>query len=139
MCSITVNISNNTQQGPITFNSFAFLDETGGKFSPNGPPFTAVTNIQDDGNQVQALYAYGFTASEIVEGTPLDTYVNTSGTGLFNMPNGDTLTITWDLAPESDSNKTPTFTPSSDNYDYEGISSPTITNGNDYVFNISIS
>lgn len=139
MCSITVNMTNNTQQGPITFSSFAFLGETGGKFSPNGPPFAAATNIQANGTSVQALYANGYVASGFVDGVPLDCYVNTSGTGVFNMPNGDTLTVTWDLDAESDDNKMPTFTPSSISYDYSGIESPTITNGNDYVFDIVIS
>lgn len=130
MCSITVNITNNTEQGPITFNSFSFCNDTGLGFSPDGPPYTVATNIQADGTAVQALYAYGYLAG--IE-------VLTSGTAIFNLPNGDLLTIEWELNPESDENKTPTLTPSSNTYNCAGISTPTISNGNDYVFNVAIS
>lgn len=140
MCSITVNITNNTGQGPITFNSFSFLNETKGKFSPGGPPFLVPCNIQANGVAVQALYSEGYyytTGSPY--GTPESHKITAAGTAVFNMPNGDTLTIIWDLNPESSSNKVPTFTPSSDAYNYAGISSPVISNGNDYVFNVAIS
>ncbi len=135
MCSITVNITNNTGQGPMTFNSFTFLNETKGKFNPNSVPFTAACNIQSNGVAVKALYAEGFKYDEgYASGT-----INTSGTGIFNMPNGDTLTVIWDLKADSTDNKTPTFTPSSNAYNYAGISSPVVSNGNDYVFNVAIS
>lgn len=139
MCSITVNITNNTGQGPVTFNTFSFLGETGGKFSPNAPPFMVPANIPDNNTAVKALYAEGYTYVEYAMGTPLNYYVNTSGTAIFNMPNGDTLTIIWDLNADSSNNKMPTMTPSSNNYNYSGISNPTITNGNDYMFNVIIS
>lgn len=140
MCSITVNVTNNTGQGPITFNSFSFLNETKGKFSPNGPPFQVPCNIQADGVTVQALYSEGYIYTKgSPYGTPEYAKIDASGTAVFNMPNGDTLTIIWDLDPKSDDNKTPTFTPGSDVYNYAGISTPIITNGNDYEFNVTIS
>lgn len=135
MCSITVNITNNTEQSPVTFNSFSFLNETKNKFSPNSVPFIVACNIQANGVAVQALYAEGYSTKDYSDVG----LVVTSGTGLFNMPNGDTLTIIWDLNPQSSKNKPPTCTPSSNAYDYEGISSPVITNGDDYVFNLVIS
>lgn len=139
MCSITVNITNSTGQGPITFNSFSFLNETKGGFGPGGPPFLVPCNIPSNSIAVQALYAKGYTYGAEANGIPYTGLVYTSGTGVFNMPNGDTLTVVWDLNPESSNNKTPTFTPSSDAYNYSGITNPVITNGNDYVFNVSIS
>jgi hypothetical protein len=137
MCSITVNLTNNTGQGPVTFNTFSFLGETGGKFNPNGPPFMISTNIKADGTTVKALYAEGYMYTESVMGTPLDYYVNTSGTAIFNLPNGDTLTIVWDLS-DVGSNSQPTLTPTGNSYIYSNISSPVI-NGNDYEFNVIIS
>jgi len=134
MCSIIVNITNNTGQGPITFNSFSFLNETGKKFSPDGPPFTVACSIPSNGTPLQALYSEGY-----IYGNPSYDGVYADGTAVFNMPNGDTLTIIWDLDPSSNDNKTPTFTPSSNAYNYAGISSPVINNGSDYVFNVAIS
>jgi hypothetical protein len=140
MCSITVNITNNTGQGPVTFNSFSFFSETKGKFSPGGAPYVVATTIPDSNQQVKALYAEGFVSSTSEGGIPADLYIYTEGTAVFNMPNGDSLTISWKLSPQSGANNhVPTLSPSSTTYNYSGLTSPVSSTNSDYVFNIGIS
>jgi hypothetical protein len=139
MCSITVNLTNNTGQSPITFNTFSFLEETGSKFTANAPPFMVSCNIQSDGISAKALYAKGYSYVGMGFGTTAYYSVVTSGTAIFNMPNGDTLTVIWNLNAMLSENPTPTLTPTGNNYTYSGIASPTITNGDDYVFDVIIS
>lgn len=122
-CSIQVNITNNTNIGSITFNTFSFLEGTGNSFNANNSqPFT-VTNVISNGATATALYAQGYS-------------VSTSGTGLFNMPNGDVLTISWNL--KAGNSNVPTLSPSGNSLVYTGLTNPTVSNTSDYVFNVVI-
>jgi hypothetical protein len=67
------------------------------------------------------------------EGNP-----STSGTAVFNLPNGDTLSIIWDLNLKTHSMPQPTILPSSDAYYITGISNPVNNNGT-YEFTLVIS
>jgi len=133
-CSIKVNITNSTGQGPITFNTFSFLETTGGDFNAGGQPFTVVTIIEDSSSESPALYGQGY--SGYYDGD--STFSATAGTAIFNMPNGDTLTITWDLMPGA-TNKVPTLSPSSNTYTYTGLTNPTTSDSANFVFDVTIS
>lgn len=133
-CSIKVNITNSTGQGPITFNTFSFLETTGGDFNADGQPFTIVNVIEDGSSASPALYGQGY--SGYYDGD--STFSATVGTAIFNMPNGDTLTITWDLMPGG-KNHVPTLSPSSNTYTYIGLTNPTTSDSENFVFNVTIS
>lgn len=123
-CSIQVNITNNTGKGPVTFNTFSFLEGTGNAFNANNSqPFT-VTNVIGNGTTAPALYAQGYSAS-------------TTGTGIFNMPNGDTLTISWNL--KAGGSNVPTLSPSNNKLVYTGLTNPVVSNTSNYVFNVVVS
>jgi hypothetical protein len=123
-CSIQVNITNNTGKGPITFNTFSFLEGTGNSFNANNAqPFT-VSNVIGNGATALALYAQGYSAS-------------TAGTGLFNMPNDDVLTINWNL--KAGGSNFPTLSPSSNKLVYTGLTNPVVSNTSNYVFNVVVS
>jgi hypothetical protein len=134
-CSIRVNITNNTGQGPITFNTFTFLENTGGDFNANdSQPFTITNVIEDTTTVPSALYAQGY--SGYYNGEP--TYSATVGTAIFNMPNGDTLTISWSLKPNV-TNNVPTLSPSSNTYVYNGLTDPSTIDSANFVFDVSVS
>ena len=134
-CSIRVNMTNNTGQGPITFNTFSFLENTGGDFNAGGSqPFTINTIIEDGTTVTPALYGQGY--SGYYDGD--DTFSPTIGTAVFNMPNGDTLTISWNLAPNV-TNNVPTLSPSSNTYTYTGLTNPSTSDHTNFVFDVSVS
>jgi hypothetical protein len=132
--SITVNIANNTEQGYITFNNLTFLDNSGEDFSPIGVSPYVSYSIKDNNSNTLALYA---CSEDNLNGT---VNVYTQGEAVFNLPNGDTLTISWYLqSVNTGYNKVPLLKPSSASYWYKGLTNPSDKEGQQsYTFNVII-
>ncbi len=127
LAQITVNMTNSTGDGPITLQSVTFPDS--GIIIYGNPPL--VTTVILAGATVNnALLATG--------GNLGSTYYQTKGTCIFNLPNGDTLTITWDIVPFGLSSQSDiSITTSSNTYEADGKDSPSV-NGFESVYNLNI-
>jgi hypothetical protein len=126
-CSINVVVTNQTGQGNITFNSLDFLTD----HNPLTLP-PVVTNVLSDGaSGVNILGAYNYQQTP-GPGAPSSTSV---GTAVFNLPNGDPLTISWDLSAYSGGDM-PSIVPSQA-YNVTGVTTP-VTDGYNYTFTLVI-
>lgn len=134
--SVTVNISNNTGQGPITFQQCDFLTNTGGSFHPSGNPPIVTNPTILDGQSLQAYYIVGIY-------DPDAGYTDTiiKGNVVFNLPNGSTMTISYDLNAiyEAGLNTPPTFATTTDGYTFEGTSPVADSSNFNFTFNLIIS
>lgn len=134
--SVTVNISNNTGQGPITFQQCDFLTNTGGSFHPSGnPPIVTNPTIQDG----QSLEAYNIVG--IYDPDQGSSNTNVKGNVVFNLPNGSTITISYDLNAiyEAGINSPPTFTTTTDSYTIDGTTPVADSSNFNFTFNLVIS
>jgi hypothetical protein len=132
-CSINVVITNSTGQGSITFNSLDFLSS----HNPSTLP-PVVTNIVADGaSAVNILGAYNYSWPP----DPNDPDPPSScsiGTAIFNLPNGDPLTISWSLnALSPTDNDMPSIIPS-EAYNVTGVTTP-VSDGYNFTFTLVIS
>ena len=133
--SLTVALTNNTAQGAITFGLLSFSES----LNPSSYPPVIINTVVDGDTQTiliaasESIINYSGTPPQPVQGgNPV-----TEGFAVFNLPNGDTLQITWDLDADDASNSMPSIVPSSDYYSISGLTNPVVKN-NYYTFNIVV-
>ncbi|RAJ78947.1 hypothetical protein CLV59_1066 [Chitinophaga dinghuensis] len=126
--SITVIATNSTGQGNITFSTFNFF-QNGSLLPGSYPPIILPTLA--DGATDTILQSY--FQEQIVNGAKVASPC--SGTAIFNLPAGPSLTISWNLTA-MDGGSMPTIVPGPGYY-VAGATNPTISGAN-YTFNINI-
>lgn len=133
-CGVTVIATNSTQQGNITFSTFSFLQD--GSFDPVGNPFVVATTLPqgDTATILVAMYQQEWTDPDGQGPVPAGS--TTSGTAIFNLPNGQPLTITWKLDAFNGGDM-PTIVPGI-GYLVTGTTTPTYDDGYNYTFNINV-
>ena len=134
-CGVTVIATNSTGQGNITFSTFSFLSD--GSFDPVGNPFTITTTLPQGETATILTAAYQKEWVDAGGQGPVPTASTTSGTAIFNFPNGQPLTISWELDAFNGGNM-PTIVPGI-GYMVSGTTSPTQDDGYNYTFNINVS
>lgn len=122
-CGITVTATNNTAQGNISFGSLSFLQD--GSFDLDGYPPVILPTLAPGatGTLLCAAWAYAMGECE--------------GTAVFNLPNGQPLNISWNLTVSGPANDMPEIVPG-DGYAASGATSPTFSDGHNFVFNLDI-
>lgn len=133
---IQVWINNNTQAGCITFQSFSFMAPGYFSYSPGGYP-SVIINTIPQGETYMALDT-ACVSNMVPDGHYMvqKAFPYTTGSAVFNLPGGETLTITWNLDALSPGNL-PVAQVSGDTFAVTGLSP--VFNGSIYTFNIEIS
>lgn len=132
-CGVTVTVTNNTGQGAITFNSMPFLQNN--DYTNIGFPPIVCTTLDNgtSGILLQATYIQRWTQTNQGE-VPANS--TTCGTATFNLPNGNQLTITWDLDAFNGGDMPQIVT--GPGYSASGATTPTSNDGYNYTFNVTI-
>lgn len=133
---LSIYVANKTEQGYITPQSLT-NGLTGNPTKSGNPPLQP-GNIKPDGlsyimlNVIGGCYRYDSEYGYEIVNSP------TTGTALFNLPNGSTWTIEWNIDPNDSSKCYVTFTPEDDTYSFQGVNSPSSTMDCHYQYDVVV-
>lgn len=130
--SITV-ILNNNSGGTITFNMLGFME---GNLEPGGYPPIVVPYITNGEQNTTILQSYCQQLIKLGVNGPLEENSPCAGIATFNLPNGQPLTINWNLNAYK-GGPMPLISVGP-NYSITGNTNPSV-NGFNYTFNITVS